>query len=108
MILDNKRPKWEIPNKIKFIKGDVRDMEQVKRVCRDVDYIFHKAAIISVVESIKKWREVIDVNLIGTVNILESALENDVEKVIFASSSAFISIITSIMGCLFYHIIMSL
>ena len=88
VILDNKKPKWKIPNRIKFIKGDVRDIELVKRVCKDVDYIFHKAAIISVVESIKRWKDVIDVNLIGTVNILESALKNDVEKVIFASSSA--------------------
>jgi len=87
-IIDNKKTKWILEDKIKFIKGDIRDLEEIEEITKNVDYIFHEAALVSVVESIEKPSDTFGVNLIGTLNILDAALKNNVEKVIFASSCA--------------------
>ncbi|MEM1520199.1 MAG: SDR family NAD(P)-dependent oxidoreductase [Candidatus Bathyarchaeia archaeon] len=71
----------------KLIKGDVRDKELIRKVTTDVDYIFHLAAQISVDRSIIDPEYTLQVNVLGTLNILNAALENDVELVVYASSS---------------------
>ena len=71
----------------KLIKGDVRDHELVQRITSDVDIIFHLAAQIHVDKSIIYPRQTFDTNTMGTLNILEASLKNDVKKVIYASSS---------------------
>jgi UDP-glucose 4-epimerase len=71
----------------KLIKGDVTDKELVRRVTMDVNVIFHLAAEIHVDKSIFEAEQVCKVNINGTLNILEAAMENDVEAVIYASSS---------------------
>ena len=68
------------------IVGDIRDFGSVKGY--DVDTIIHCAAEISVVESVEKPDYYIDVNLMGTVELLEYARKNDVDKFVFISSAA--------------------
>ena len=54
----------------------------------DVDYIFHLAAMASVPLSVENPLECNEINVDATVNLLNSAVKNDVEKIVFSSSSA--------------------
>lgn len=78
--------KADIKQKIEFIKGDIRDYETVTRACKNVNIVVHNAAVLPVSRSSRKffW----DVNVGGTRCVLEEALANSVEKVIYISSSA--------------------
>lgn len=74
--------------KFSFKKGDVRDLTMLMDLTNDVDVIFHEAAFTSVPQSIEMPQLCDDVNVSGTLNILNAARKNDVGKVVFASSSA--------------------
>lgn len=71
-----------------FVKGDIRDRRVVAETSRGCDIIFHLAAIVSVPFSLEKPFEAAMVNDIGTLNVMESARKNNIEKVVIASSSA--------------------
>jgi UDP-glucose 4-epimerase len=71
----------------KLVNGDVRDADHIEKVMGGVDAVFHLAAQIHVDRSIIEPKMTYDVNVGGTLNILESARMHDVEKVLFASSS---------------------
>jgi UDP-glucose 4-epimerase len=71
-----------------FIKGSVVDLPLLKKVCLDVDYIFHHAALISVPLSIDNPSRCHEVNLTGTLNVLIASRDNGIKKVVFASSSS--------------------
>jgi UDP-glucose 4-epimerase len=71
-----------------FVEGDVRDQNLLKKIVQDTECIFHEAAQVSVVESMKDPVRTIEINTIGTFNILNAALESNVKKVIIASSAA--------------------
>ena len=71
-----------------FIKGDVLDYELINNAVKDKDVIFHEAAITSVPYSIKHPILTNEINVKGTLMLLESCLNSDVERFIFASSAA--------------------
>lgn len=71
----------------KMIRGSVTDKELVAKATSDVDVIFHLAAQVHVDRSIIEPRRTFDVNTFGTLNILDAALENNVELVAYASTS---------------------
>jgi UDP-glucose 4-epimerase len=71
----------------KMIRGSITDRELVAKATADVDVVFHLAAQIHVDRSIIEPRRTFDVNTIGTLNILDSALENNIELVVYASTS---------------------
>lgn len=71
----------------KLIRGDIRDLELLERISRDVDVIFHLAAQVHVDRSYVEPRLTYEINVIGTQNVLEVARIYDVKKVIHASSS---------------------
>lgn len=72
--------------KLKFIIGDVRDYESVKNATKDIDYIFHLAALKHVPICEINVQETIKTNIAGTTNIVNAAIENKVKKVIDVSS----------------------
>ena len=72
---------------IKFERIDIRDYEKIKSILKDVDGIFHEAALTSVPESYLKKDEYFDVNVKGTENIFEIANKENI-KVVYASSSS--------------------
>ena len=72
--------------KLKFVIGDVRDFEAVKSATKNVDYIFHLAALKHVPVCEENVQETIKTNIIGTTNIVNAAIENRVKKVIDVSS----------------------
>jgi len=73
---------------INFVEGDVRDRDLVAQLTKGADVIFHLAAVPSVYTSIQHPDVAHDVNLTGTVNVLEGARKHQVPKVIYASSAA--------------------
>lgn len=72
---------------LKIIKEDIRNVN-LDEVTSDIDYIFHLAAMASVPLSIDKPVECNDINLNATVNLLKSAVDNNVKKIVFSSSSS--------------------
>jgi nucleoside-diphosphate-sugar epimerase len=77
-----------VQDKIEFILGDVRDVELVKKIVKDVDYILHQAAIPSVPRSFKDPYNSVSVNAGGTLNLLNAAKESKVKCFVYASSSS--------------------
>ena len=74
-------------NKIVFLKDSVLNMSLLEKETRNVDGIFHQAALASVQDSFSKRDEYYDVNVKGTENILKLAKKNNF-KVVYASSSS--------------------
>jgi len=72
----------------RFIRGDVRDVGLVKGLVKDVDVIFHEAAIVSVPLTIRDPALTHDVNVNGTLNILTACLNSNVKRFVYASSCA--------------------
>jgi UDP-glucose 4-epimerase len=68
--------------------GDIRDTEALARAMSGCDLVFHQAAIVSVPYSIEHPQESLDVNLRGTLNVLEAARGAKVKRVVMASSAA--------------------
>ena len=77
----------EVYDQIKFYQEDIRDFEAMKKILKNVDGIFHQAALTVVQDSLKKPQEYQDVNVSGTENIFKLAKEHGL-KVVFASSSS--------------------
>jgi len=75
-------------NQIDFVKGSITDLELLTEVFKNVDYVFHQAAIPSVPRSIKDPILSNTANVTGTLNVLVAAQENHVKKVVYASSSS--------------------
>ena len=71
-----------------FHKGDVRDLNFLLDMFNDVDIVYHQAAFTSVPQSVEMPDSCNDVNVKGTLNVLNAARKKDVEKVVFASSSS--------------------
>ena len=72
----------------KFHKGDIRDLNFLLDVFKDVDIVYHEAAFTSVPQSVKMPENCNDVNVNGILNVLNAARRLDVEKIIYASSSS--------------------
>jgi FlaA1/EpsC-like NDP-sugar epimerase len=73
-------------SKLKFVIGDVRDVEAVRAATKNVDIIFHLSALKHVPICEEMPREAIKTNIDGTNNIINAAIENKVKKVIDVSS----------------------
>lgn len=73
---------------VEFHHGDIRDQKLMNRLCRDVDTVFHQAAIASVQRSLEDPLGTWDVNVMGTSALLASAIRAGVRRIVFASSSA--------------------
>lgn len=71
-----------------FIHLDIRNFPLLLKSIKNIDYIFHLAALPRIQRSILNPIETNEVNIQGTLNVLESARLNKVKKVIFASSSS--------------------
>jgi len=74
--------------KFEWFEADVRDPQAVRRAMEGVDAVFHEAAMVSVPLSIERPRECHEINLVGTLNILEAAREAGVRRVIMAGTAA--------------------
>ena len=73
---------------LEFFRGSVTDQALLQRRFSGVDYVFHQAAISSVPASIDNPSAVHEVNATGTLNVLLAARDNQVKKVVYASSAS--------------------
>jgi len=73
-------------NKLKFVIGDVRDLDALTQATIDVDYVFHLAALKHVPICEELPNEAIKTNIVGTQNVITASIQNGVKKVIDVSS----------------------
>jgi UDP-glucose 4-epimerase len=71
-----------------FIRGDIRDFVLVKKTIKDVDIVFHEAALASVTLSVKDPILTNEINVTGTLNLLKASSDFGVKRFIYASSAA--------------------
>ncbi len=74
--------------RVELILGDVRHPDQLAPAMAGVAGVFHEAALVSVAESVERPRENYEINVMGTVNVLEAARAAGVRRVVFASTAA--------------------
>ena len=77
----------DVKQKIEVVMGDLRDSETIGGVMKNVDIVFHLAALIAIPYSYIHPREVVETNIIGTLNILNAAKEYKPEKIVHTSTS---------------------
>ena len=87
---DDMRKKYS-SNKLKFYIGDVRDSESIRQPMKNVNFVFHAAALKQVPSCEFHPLEAVKTNILGTENILQSAIENKVKKVICLSTDKAVS-----------------
>ena len=87
LITGKKEILGDVLQKIQFHNIDIRDIEKLEKILKNVDGIFHEAALTIVQESFTKKEEYFDVNVRGTENILKIAKKYGI-KVVYASSSS--------------------
>ncbi len=73
--------------KCEFVNGSVSDFELVEKLVRQVDIVFHLAAK-NIIISNSNPREDLNVNVVGTFNILEACKKNGIEKVVYTSTAS--------------------
>ncbi len=83
--------------KLRFLIGDVRDKGRLLRAAEDVDIIFHTAALKHVPLCEYNPSEAILTNVMGTQNVVDAALQNNVESLLFVSTDKVVSP-TNVMG----------
>jgi FlaA1/EpsC-like NDP-sugar epimerase len=71
---------------VRFLLGDIRDKERLSRAIEDIDIVFHTAALKHVLACEYNPFEAVKTNVIGMQNLIEVAMDEEVEKVIFTSS----------------------
>jgi NAD dependent epimerase/dehydratase len=72
---------------IEIVSGDLRDIGAVRQAMTGIQVVFHLGALISIPYSYLHPREVTEVNIMGTLNILQAARDASVRKVVHTSSS---------------------
>jgi UDP-glucose 4-epimerase len=73
---------------VELVCGDIRDAALLERLCEDCEIVYHEAAVVSVPYSVEHPQETHDVNIQGTLNVLQAARQRRVRRVIFACSAA--------------------
>ena len=73
-------------SRLSFCIGDIRDKEALFTACKEVDYVYHLAALKHIDVCEDQPYEALKTNVIGTQNVIEAAVENEVKKVIYIST----------------------
>jgi UDP-glucose 4-epimerase len=77
----------EVRSEIEFFHGDIRDAESVALAMRDVETVFHLAALIAIPYSYDAPHSYVETNIIGTMNVLNAARALGAERVVHTSTS---------------------
>lgn len=83
--IENFKP--QIREKLEVIVGDLRDSQAVKEASKDVNIIFHLGSLIAIPYSYLHPTEVIETNVLGTLNVMNAGRENKVERIVHTSTS---------------------
>lgn len=74
-------------SQLEIMYGDLRDVEAIRNAVRGVDTVFHLGALIAIPYSYVNPREVADVNIMGTMNVLMAAREFGIRRMVHTSTS---------------------
>jgi len=77
----------DVFSKIEVISGDLRDVEAIRAAMKDVDTVFHLGALIAIPYSYLHPREVVDTNVMGTLNVLMAARDMGIRRTVHTSTS---------------------
>lgn len=77
----------DVFSQLEIVAGDLRDAEAVREAMKDIDTVFHLGALIAIPYSYVHPREVIETNVMGTLNVLMAARELGTRRVIHTSTS---------------------
>ena len=77
----------KVHSELEIIAGDLRDLPAVQSAARGSSHVFHLGALIAIPYSYKHPEEVVETNVMGTLNVLMAAREEGVERVVNFSSS---------------------
>lgn len=69
-----------------FVQGDVRDLNRLVKLLENVDYVYHMAALADLNAAKTRPVDTVAINIVGTVNILEAARQNNVKRFVFGST----------------------
>lgn len=83
--LDDLAP--DLAERVRIVRGDVRDPHQMIGLCRDQQVVFHLAALISIPYSYDAPASYVATNVAGTVNVLQAALAAGVQRIVHTSTS---------------------
>jgi UDP-glucose 4-epimerase len=84
----NRRNLVDVVDEIEIVEGELRSYERVHNATRGVEVVFHQGALPSVPRSMQDPLTTSAVNVEGTLNVLLAARDEDVRRVVFASSSS--------------------
>ena len=73
-------------NKVKFIIGDIRDINSIEKSFENIDYVFHAAALKQVPSCEFYPLEAIKTNILGTENVIKSSIKNKVKSMVLLST----------------------
>src|SRR4030042_6416773 len=74
--------------RVNFFKGDIRNKKDIEKAIDNCNYLVHLAAQTGVIPSQKDTFQDAEINIFGTLNLLETSRKKGLEKFIFASSAA--------------------
>lgn len=77
----------ELQSEIEICRGDIRDFYSLNNTLKDIDIIFHLAALIAIPYSYKSPESYIKTNIEGTLNILHAGLNNEIKRIVHTSTS---------------------
>ena len=83
IVFDKKQP---YQKDVDYINGDILNKQEVNKAIKNVDCVFHCAALSDIDEVIEKPLKSAEINIIGTINILEAMKKNKTKKIIYAST----------------------
>ena len=75
-------------DQVELVEGDIRDAALLERLSLGCELVYHEAAVVSVPYSVEHPQETHDVNIQGTLNVLQAARRGKVRRVVFACSAA--------------------
>jgi NAD dependent epimerase/dehydratase len=77
----------EKKRELRIVSGDIRELDTVRSVVRDAEIVFHLAALVGIPYSYSHPHEVLEVNTMGTLNVLTAAKDHRLHKVVVTSTS---------------------
>ena len=79
--------KKEYKDKLEVVIGDIRDFNLILNATRDIDVVYHLAALISIPYSYKASESYVDTNVKGTLNLLNASIANKIKLFVHTSTS---------------------
>ena len=74
--------------RVEFVRGDIREPAALQAAMQGIEFVFHEAALVSVIISVEQPEENDTINIRGTLNVLQAARAAGAKRVVFASSAA--------------------